>query len=247
MTRRRLVWFTAGWLGLVATGLGQDNDSRTKALADLQGAWKLAALERRGEVREFTDKAPYWFVKGDKVLYGGETLATMTLDATTTPPCLDLAFRMPTGEKEGIYTLRDGAWKICLNWLPDGVKERPQDFAIKDKPNHVVLTFQRAKLKEAEAAAGGLGFAGIALGRGEEGALFVKTILPGSPAKQAGLAKDDQLLQLDGNAVGSLLDTVQAIQQARPGSTLVLRIDRAGKEMEVRVKVGLRPFRFLVD
>src|SRR5436309_13912531 len=84
---------------LVSAAPGQNGKPVKKSLTDLQGTWKLTSLEREGEVREFSDKAPRWVVKGDKVLYGGEELAILAPDPATTPKSLDLAFRTPKADK----------------------------------------------------------------------------------------------------------------------------------------------------
>src|SRR2546427_3931046 len=112
MRRQSLGLFvTAIVFTLASAAPGQNDNPAKKSLADLQGTWKLTSLEREGEVREFADRAPRWVVKGDKVLYGGEELATLAPDAATTPKSLDLAFRTPKGDKEAIYSLTDDTWR----------------------------------------------------------------------------------------------------------------------------------------
>jgi uncharacterized protein (TIGR03067 family) len=246
MRRQSLAWCgTLCFFGLVALATGQDGGN--KSLSDLQGVWKLVSLEREGDVREFAERAPHWVVKGDKVLYGGEELATITPDAATTPKCLDFVFRQPKSENEGIYAIDGDTWKICINWQADGVKERPQVFSTKDKNNLRTLVFQRVKVKEAEAANSGNGFVGIAIRKTDEGMLFIGQILPDSPAKKAGLAKDDQILQIAGGDPGDLRAAIKTIQQLRPGSDLVMRVQRDGKENDIKIKVGLMPFYFLLQ
>src|SRR2546425_2857560 len=99
MRRRSLDLFSmAVMFGLVSAAAGQNDNPSKKSLADLQGTWKLTSLEREGEVREFADRAPRWVVKGDKVLYGGEEVATLVPRPAATPQSLDLAFRPPKPE-----------------------------------------------------------------------------------------------------------------------------------------------------
>jgi len=236
----------SGWFTILTAAGGQADDPSKKAIAELQGVWKLVTLERDDDVGDVADRSCYWLVKGSKVFYGGDELATLAPDAGTTPRSLDLTFRSPEAQREGIYTVKDGTWKICVNWDAAAVKERPEQFSTKDKPAYRILTFERVKLTEAEAASDGLGYVGIAL-RKREDTLLVGMVLPDSPANKAGLAQDDQVLQIAGADVGDLLSTVKAFQKARPGSELVVRIKREDKEKDVKIKVGTRPFRFLVD
>jgi len=184
----------SGWFTILTAAGGQADDPSKKAIAELQGVWKLVTLERDDDVGDVADRSCYWLVKGSKVFYGGDELATLAPDAGTTPRSLDLTFRSPEAQREGIYTVKDGTWKICVNWDAAAVKERPEQFSTKDKPAYRILTFERVKLTEAEAASDGLGYVGIAL-RKREDTLVVGMVLPDSPANKAGLAQDDQILQ----------------------------------------------------
>jgi uncharacterized protein (TIGR03067 family) len=246
MRRQSLAWCGAiGFFGLVALATGQDGGN--KSLTELQGTWKLVSLEREGEVKEFADRAPHWVVKGDKVLYGGEELATIAPDAATTPKCLDFVFRQPKSENEGIYAIDGDTWRICVNWQADGVKERPQEFSTKDKSNYRTLVFQKVKAKAADIATSGFGYVGIAIRKAKDDALEIADLIPDSPAKKFGLAKNDQILQIAGGDPGGLQAAIKTIQQLRPGSDLVMRVQRDGKEKDIKIKVGVMPFYFLLQ
>jgi len=247
MKRQSIAISIALALLVVAANLQSQDDSKTnKALAELQGVWKLTAVEHDGGTREFAERAPHWVVKGSKIYYGGEELAKMTADAATSPKCIDFVFRAPHGEREAIYALKDGAWKICVNWDAEGVKERPQDFSTKDKPQWRVLNFEKVNTKETDVVRSGMGYVGIQIRKGEDGGLFIAMALPDSPAKKAGLKSEDQLLQIGGNDVGDLQMTVKSIQQIQPGSELVLRIKRGSEEKDIKIQTGVVPFHFLL-
>jgi uncharacterized protein (TIGR03067 family) len=246
MRRHSLAWCRAAcFLGFVALATGQDGGN--KSLAELQGVWKLVSLERERDVREFTDRAPHWVIQGDKVLYGGEELASIAPDAATTPKCLDFAFRQPKSENEAIYAIDGDNLKICINWQADGVKERPQEFSTKDKSNYRTLVFKKVEAKAADVATSGYGYVGIAIRKTKDDALEIADIIPDSPAKKFGLAKDDQILQIAGGDPGDLQAAIKTIQQLRPGSNLVMRVQRDGKEKDIKIKVGVIPFHFLLQ
>jgi uncharacterized protein (TIGR03067 family) len=240
------VWLV-GIFTICAAAIGQDGEPANKALAELQGVWKLTSVEHDGGTREFAERAPHWVVKGRKIFYGADELATITADAATNPKCVDFVFRRPKAEREGIYEIKDGTWKLCINWDPAGVKERPQNCSIKDKPAFRGLVFEKVNIKEADAAKAGMGFIGVSLKKLDGGGLSVGMVLPDSPAKKAGLMAEDLVLQVGGNDVGELLATVKAIQQVEPGSELTLRIKRDDKEMDIKLKAGLVPFHFLMQ
>lgn len=246
---RHLIAFVATLtaFSLSTVAIPQETATENKAVAELQGVWKLTAIEQEGETREFAERAPYWVIKGDKAFYGGVELAKLTPDASTTPRCLDLAFLAPKAEREGVYAIKDNILKICVHWEADGVKERPQEFTTKDKPALRLFVFRKVDDSAADVAKKGFGYVGIAIGREKDNTLVVGMTLSDSPAQKAGLLKGDQLLQVAGADVGTLVETVRAIREVAPGSELALRIKRDGKEKDVKIKAGLMPFHFLVQ
>ncbi|MBX5437102.1 MAG: site-2 protease family protein [Alicyclobacillaceae bacterium] len=62
-------------------------------------------------------------------------------------------------------------------------------------------------------------------------------VVPGSPAAQAQLAEGDRVLSVDGRAVATWIDLVEAIRSdtARPPRPLVLRVERGGQVRDVVV------------
>ena len=214
--------------------------------ADLQGGWRVVSVEAADEAAAvpLPEPRPALVIKGDKVLYGGQEIARLTADAAANPKVIDLKFARPDRTYEGIYAIEKDTLKVCLNGQPDGVKERPSGFDLTGHPAWRRLTFERIKPED---AGPGNGFVGISL-RLEEATkeIVIQAIIDDSPAKAAGVQKDDVLLTVGATAVKTLRGTVDLVRAARPGGELVLKVRRAGKEMDVKVKVGLIPFSTLV-
>ena len=236
---------TVGVLVAAVLAAGRPADDRAaKELAALAGTWKLESLEAGGMDRELPEH-PRWVIKGAKVLYGGDELAGLTLDPTTTPRSIDLAFRDPERVYEGIYAVEGDTLKICLNHQADGVKERPQGFATEGKAGWRLLVFQRDKGDPTE---GLHGYIGVAIGIVPDKTEYViKEVIAKSPAEKAGLKKDDILLRVAGQEAPDLRSAVNLIRQWKPGADLTLRIRHDGKEQDLTVKPGVFPFRFLLE
>jgi uncharacterized protein (TIGR03067 family) len=214
--------------------------------ADLQGGWRLVAVEAEGEADAvpLPDPRPALVIKGDKVLHGGTEIARLTADPAADPKVIDLQFATPDRTYEGIYALDKDTLRVCLNGRSDGVKERPGSFDLDGHPAWRVLKFERVKPED---AGPGPGFVGVVL-KAEEGtrAVVIQGPLDGSPAKAARLVKDDVLLTVGGTAVESLRAAIDLVRAARPGGELALKVRRAGKEVEVKAKVTLLPFAAMV-
>jgi uncharacterized protein (TIGR03067 family) len=229
----------------VSAGLVRADDAAKAKV--LQGAWKLESLEIDGKPAELPDSPFWWFIKGDKVLYGGSELAALTIDAETSPRCIDLGFRDPKRVFEGIYAIEDDTLKICVNPVTEGVKERPADFSTKGKPSVRLLTFKRDKDRKADSIEGLAGYVGIQIKAEDEGKqVVIVAPIPGSPADKAGLKKDDVLLKVGDQEAQDLKSVVNLIRKAKPGVEVSLRVKRDGKEKDFTVKATVLPF-YLLD
>ncbi len=72
-------------------------------------------------------------------------------------------------------------------------------------------------------------------------AVLIGNLYVGSPAQQAGLLPGDLLLNIDGTAPLNAQDALGRIAGHKPGTSIVLRGQRAGHVFEVRAQVGERP------
>jgi uncharacterized protein (TIGR03067 family) len=216
-----------------------------KEVAELQGVWRLTGFEVDGKEAFLQEhKQIRWAIKGDKVFYAGDELAKLTLDPAATPKCLDLGLVKSKRVHEGIYKLEKDRLTICIALMTEGVKERPSGFDNKGIDKYRTLLFVRDKPgTELEGAAG---FVGIQL-RFDDKTKEIQVVetIKDSPARKAGLKKDDILLQVGNDATGDLQQTVNLVRQLKPGSDAILRVRRAGKEQDVKVKVSVAPLFFL--
>ena len=67
---------------------------------------------------------------------------------------------------------------------------------------------------------------------------MVVDVQPQSAASDAGLKVGDLLRKVDGKAVTSPQTVRAAIQSSKPGATLTLQVERAGKLMDLRARLG---------
>src|SRR6187401_1774462 len=90
-------------LGASSVGARPD-DPPAKGPAELQGVWKLTALEVGGKPAEpLGGGEPRWVLKADRVFYGGAEIAQFSADPTTSPRVIDLKLRNPERVYEGVY------------------------------------------------------------------------------------------------------------------------------------------------
>jgi membrane-associated protease RseP (regulator of RpoE activity) len=69
----------------------------------------------------------------------------------------------------------------------------------------------------------------------DEAGVDVKSVVAGSAADKAGLKAGDRLLTLDGRWTDSMEDLYDAAGYVKAGTTVVVRIKRGGKEMDLTV------------
>jgi uncharacterized protein (TIGR03067 family) len=211
---------------------------------ELQGGWRLVAVETEAGPTELPEAKPCLVIQGDKVRHGGQEVARLTADPAAEPKLIDLQFAGPERTYEGVYLVEKDTLKLCLNGQAAGVKERPTGFALDGHPAWRRLTFERIKPADATP---GPAFVGLAL-KFEETTkeVVVQAALDGSPAKAAGLQKDDVVLTIGGNTFDTLRGAVGLVRAARPGGELIFKVRRDGKDVEVKVKPTIVPFAGLV-
>jgi uncharacterized protein (TIGR03067 family) len=215
--------------------------AKAAAPEELQGAWKVESMEVDGNPVVSVAFAARWVVKGSKILCAGQEIAAITADAKATPQAFDLSPADSDKTYEGIYTVEGDALKVCLNSQSGGVKERPTEFATKDKPKLRLVVLRRDK-ETGDAAAGNPGFAGLQLRFDvDRKEVVVSATVDKSPAEKAGLKKDDVVLKVGGVDVTDLPSAVGTVRMQKPGADLAFRIRRDGKEQDVTLKLGVIP------
>lgn len=226
----------------------EDKKAKNHALESLQGGWQLTGQEIDGKPNEQLGYS-YWIViKGDKLYYGGEEVARLTIDATANPPSIDMAFRNPDRAYEGVYSIEKDTLKICLNKITEGAKERPNALSTEGKSDWRLMTFKQDKNREAADLEGLSGFVGLMIQKVDDtDQIRIAGLLNNSPAKKSELKIGDLLLKVADEEVGDLQGSVKLIRAAKPGTDLKLRIKRGEKEMDVKVKVGVVPFDLLLN
>jgi serine protease Do len=70
---------------------------------------------------------------------------------------------------------------------------------------------------------------------------FVTQVYPGEPADKAGLRNYDIITHVAGKSVRNSADLINAVTAVPVGDTVAVKILRAGKEMELKIKVAQRP------
>ncbi|HEY8505539.1 MAG TPA: TIGR03067 domain-containing protein, partial [Gemmataceae bacterium] len=199
----------AAFLLVVATSFvaAEPQPARGAVPAELQGTWRLASADAGGAALPLPDPKPVLVVEGGRLLYGGEEIARVSADPSTDPKVIDLRFRGPDRVYEGIYAVKEGELKVCLNGRSEGLMERPGVFSAEGQPGWRLLTFRR----EERGAEGASGFVGVVLRfDAHRREVLIDDALDGSPAKKAGLRKGDVLLDVGGAAVTDLLAAVDA-------------------------------------
>jgi len=82
--------------------------------------------------------------------------------------------------------------------------------------------------------------ASLEVAAGQEGALLVTGVEPGSPAERAGLLLGDALLSLGGAAVEGTRDLAPVLEAERIGDAVAVRLLRAGAPLDLTLTVGAR-------
>lgn len=73
---------------------------------------------------------------------------------------------------------------------------------------------------------------------GEETGVFIDSVLPGSPAEEGGLEDGDIILDIDGEAVTTILEVQQAVIRRDFDQPVEVRVRRRGRERTVIVRTG---------
>lgn len=80
------------------------------------------------------------------------------------------------------------------------------------------------------------GTIGALLGKRTDGRLFVRGVPVGQGADRAGLEVEDEILAIDGRAVGTMSeDDIRKAVRGDVGSTLTISVDRGGQRRDVKI------------
>lgn len=85
------------------------------------------------------------------------------------------------------------------------------------------------------------GWMGISIAENEEGRTEIIGVEKKSPAELAKLKKGDVVLAMDGKDVKSGAALASAIRKRKPGNDVVVKLERDGKPLEIKVKLGDYP------
>ena len=82
------------------------------------------------------------------------------------------------------------------------------------------------------------GWLGVSIDENEEGKVEIVAIGKESPAELAKLKKGDIVLKIEGEEVTTKKMLAKEIRKRKPGKTITLKIERNGKVIDVKVKLG---------
>jgi uncharacterized protein (TIGR03067 family) len=131
------------------------DDKTANDTKELQGVWQAVSLEANGEARPDDEAKELQIVfKGDAVFAvkakREEPHLKFKLDARKTPKTIDL---IPIDGSDkgktaaGIYSLKDGRLRVCINIFGQDTSQRPKEFKTQAGHGVVAGTFERAKQK----------------------------------------------------------------------------------------------------
>ena len=135
--------------------IAADDAESRKLLQNLEGSYKVTAVEKAGEAppKEFLETLDKVTIKGNKfaiTFKGGgkaeEKSATISVDATKKPAAIDL--KADDGEKRdqtmmGIVQIDGNTVKIC--WADDKNAGRPSKFETSKDNKQFMITLTKAK------------------------------------------------------------------------------------------------------
>jgi S1-C subfamily serine protease len=68
--------------------------------------------------------------------------------------------------------------------------------------------------------------------------MLLSDVRPDGPADQAGMRRDDRLVELGGHEIRDVHDLVYVLRQAKPGETVNAVVLRDGERIEMEVTFG---------
>ena len=219
---------------------GQD---AKKGPPELQGTWRIVARITNTETYDVPANMPRWVIKGNQIRYGGEAIGSLTVDTANNPRTIDLTFTDKKDPYEGVYKIDGDTLTICVNRATAAVKERPLDFAAESKEDRQLLVLQKLPRDANDGSKDGPGFVGIQIAMmPDDMSIFVNAVIDKSPAKKAGLMKDDVILKVGDTPATGVKQVVDLVRAVRTGNDIVLHVRRGEKEQDITVRAGVVPF-----
>lgn len=129
------------------------DDKTANDTKELQGVWQVVRLEANGEARPDDEAKELQIVfKGDEIFavkpQGEDPRSKFKVDSSKAPKTMDLR---PVAEKDkivaGIYSLKDGQLKLCINIFGQDTTKRPTEFKTHEGDGVAFAVLERAKKK----------------------------------------------------------------------------------------------------
>ena len=131
------------------------DDKTANDTKELQGVWQAVSLEGNGEARPDDEARELQIVfKGDEVFAvkpkGEDPHLKFKLDPGKTPKTIDL-IHIDGSDKgktaAGIYSLKNGQLKLCINIFGQDTTKRPTEFKTHEGDGVAFAVLERAKKK----------------------------------------------------------------------------------------------------
>jgi len=101
----------------------------------------------------------------------------------------------------------------------------------------LLLTIQA----QAKPSISGRAWLGVIMHDDGRGGVLAQEVLPGSPARHAGLRNADRILRLGRIAITGPVDLLRVIAAKPVGDRVTLQVERLGRRMTLRVRLGRKP------
>jgi uncharacterized protein (TIGR03067 family) len=141
-----LASFAATLFIAVAAQAG-DDEAQKKERAALHGVWKIISLENNKGKDPNIEGATLEFDKDGKNLTfskdGQTKKGTFTVNPTGKPKEIDIKPNDENKTFEGIYRIEKDKMTLCL--APDSGDGRPNEFALKEGKNYLIIIMERSK------------------------------------------------------------------------------------------------------
>jgi uncharacterized protein (TIGR03067 family) len=142
-------------VSIFATVVAVADDKGANDAKNLQGTWQAVDLEANGEKKPDDEtKEGQIVIKGDELFgvkpSGEDPKNKFKLDSSKTPKTIDLTpIDGPNKGKTfaGIYSLKDGQLRLCINIFGKDITQRPTEFKTQAGDGVAFVTLERAKPK----------------------------------------------------------------------------------------------------